>query len=71
LYRKSKKEAKKLERKSIIKERPPKSSKYILRYGKSLKEIANIFRVSTTTIYNWLGDPKKREWLEEKLNENN
>lgn len=71
MSRKLKKETKELERRNVIKERPPQSSKYILKYGKSLKEIAKRFKVSTTTIYNWLGDPKKREWLEEKLKENN
>jgi len=58
-----------LERGNIDKERPPKSSKYILKYGKSLREIAKIFGVSKSTIFNWLNDPKKRAWLEEKLKE--
>ena len=59
---------KELERKDIIKERP---TKYILKYGKSLKEIANIFGVSLATIHVWLNNPKKREWLENKLKEEN
>jgi len=56
-----------LKTKDIIKERP---SRYILRYGKSLKDIAKIFNVSLTTIHNWQKDPEKRKWLEEKLKEN-
>jgi len=57
---------KELRRKDIIKERP---TKYILKYGKSLKEIANIFGVSLATIHVWLKNPKKREWVENKLRE--
>lgn len=53
-----------MKEKDIIKERP---SKYILRYGKSLKEIAAMFGVSLATIHTWLNNPKKREWLEKKL----
>ncbi|GAJ19229.1 unnamed protein product, partial [marine sediment metagenome] len=53
-----------MERKDIIKERPPKTSKYILKYGKPLKEIAAMFGVSLATIHTWLNNPKKREWLE-------
>lgn len=57
-----------LKRKDIIEERP---TKYILKYGKSLKEIANIFGVSLATVHVWLKNPKKREWLENKLRERN
>ena len=53
-----------MERKNIIKERP---SKYVLKYGKPLKEIAAMFGVSLATIHTWLNNPKKREWLEKKL----
>ena len=55
--------------KDIIKERPPKTSKYVLKYGKSLKEIAAMFGVSLATIHIWLNNPIKREWLEQKLKE--
>jgi len=57
-----------LETKNIIKERP---SKYILRYGMPLKDIAKKFGVSLTTIHNWQNDPEKKKWLEDKLKENN
>ena len=56
-----------MERKDIIKERPPKTSKYVLKYGKPLKEIAAMFGVSLATIHAWLNNSKKREWLEKKL----
>lgn len=52
--------------KDIINERP---SKYVLKYGKSLKEIAGMFGVSLATIHTWLNDPEKRKWLEQKLKE--
>lgn len=55
-----------MKKKDIIKERP---SKYILKYGKSLKEIATIFGVSLSTIHTWLKHPEKRKWLEQKLKE--
>jgi len=48
----------------IIKERP---SKYVLKYGRKLKEIAKIFGVSKATIHNWLKNDKKREWMENIL----
>lgn len=55
-----------MEEKNIIKQRP---SKYVLRYGKSLKEIAAIFGVSLSTIHVWFKIPAKRKWLEGKLKE--
>ena len=55
-----------MKEKDIIKERP---SKYVLRYGKSLKQIANLFGVSLVTIHNWFKNPKKKKWLEQKLKE--
>jgi len=55
-----------LETKDIIKERP---SKYILRYGMPLKDIAKKFGVSLTTIHNWQNNPEKKKWLEDKLKE--
>ena len=55
-----------LEEKNIIKERP---NKYILLYGKSLKDIANYFGVSEATIHNWLRNPKKKKWMDNKLKE--
>ena len=69
MIRKLKKETKELERRNIIKERPPKTSKYIRICGKSLREIAAIFDVSKTSVHNWLHDPVKKKWLEEKLRE--
>lgn len=50
----------------IVKERP---NKYILLYGKSLKEIADYFGVSNATIHNWLRNPKKKKWMDNKLKE--
>jgi len=47
-----------------IKERP---NKYILKYGKSLYDIAKIFGVSTATIHNWMKNEKKKEWMESIL----
>jgi len=58
-----------LERRDIIRERPPKSSKYVLKYGRTLRELAIKFDVSKSTIFNWLNDPEKRRWLEQKLRE--
>ncbi len=58
-----------MERKNIITERPLIQSKYVLRYGRSLKELAKIFGVSLSTVYNWLNNPYKRNWLEQKLQE--
>jgi len=52
--------------KDIVKERP---NKYILMYGKSLRDIANYFGVSKATIHNWLRNPKKKKWLDDKLKE--
>jgi len=57
-----------LKGKGTIKERP---SKYILKYGMQLKEIAAIFGVSLATIHNWFNDPEKKKWMEDKLKENN
>lgn len=50
----------------ITKQRP---TKFVLKYGKSLKELAAIFDVSTTTIFNWLGNPEKKAWMDSKLKE--
>jgi transposase len=55
-----------LKEKDIVKERP---NKYILLYGKSLEDIANYFGVSKATIHNWLRNPKKKKWLDDKLRE--
>jgi len=52
--------------KDIVKERP---NKYILMYGKSLRDIANYFGVSKATIHNWLRNPNKKKWLDDKLKE--
>lgn len=53
-----------MDKSRIIKERP---SKYILKYGKSLENIAKIFGVCEATIYNWLKNDKKKEWMENIL----
>jgi len=53
-----------MEKTKVIKEKP---SKYILEYGRSLKDIAKIFGVCEVTIFNWLKNEKKKEWLENKL----
>ena len=42
--------------------------KYNLICNMSVKEISKIFGVCTGTIYYWLKNPKKREWLKEQLN---
>jgi len=60
------KETTEMKEKDIIKQRP---SKFVLKYGKSLKEIAAIFGVSTTTILTWLNNPDKQKWVEKKLKE--
>ena len=52
----------------IISKRP---NKYVLKYGKSLNEITKIFGVSKATIINWQKNEEKREWMEQKLRENN
>lgn len=53
-----------MEKSRVIKERP---SKYILKYGRSLEDLAKIFGVCEATIYNWLKDEKKKTWLESIL----
>jgi transposase len=47
-----------------VKARP---TKYVLKYERSLKEIAEIFGVTRATIYNWVKNDKKRAWMEEVL----
>jgi len=47
-----------------IRERP---NKYILKYGRSLKQIAAIFGVSSATIHNWNKNPAKLAWMESLL----
>ena len=47
-----------------IKVRP---TKYVLKYGRTLKEIAKIFGVSIATIHNWNKELKKKAWMEEIL----
>lgn len=49
----------------VIEKRP---NKYMLKYGKSLTDIAKIFGVSRATIHNWNKDKKKKEWMESILN---
>lgn len=58
-----------MEEKNITKRRPHSTSKYYLKYGMTLAEIARRFEVTTTTICNWLDDSRKREWLENELKE--
>ena len=53
-----------MEKAKQVKERP---NKYILKYGKSLKQIAAIFGVSTATIHNWNKIPEKLAWMESIL----
>lgn len=56
-------------RENIIKKRPHGTSKHYLKYGLTLREIAKKFGVSTTTVYSWLNDKRKCEWLEGQLEE--
>ncbi|MBA7589222.1 hypothetical protein ES708_31303 [subsurface metagenome] len=56
-----------MEKRNIITERP---SKYVLLYGIPLKDIAKKFGVSLSTMHNWLNDPDKRKWVEQKLKDN-
>lgn len=53
-----------MEKIKVITERP---NKYILLYGKSLNDIAEYFGVSKATIHNWLRNPKKKKWMDDKL----
>ena len=53
-----------MEKSRVIKERP---SKYILKYGRKLEDIAKIFGVCEATIFNWLKNEKKKEWMEKIL----
>lgn len=43
------------------------TSKYIRKYGMTLKQIASKFDVAVSTIHYWLNDPEKRDWLEKKV----
>jgi len=51
-----------------IKQVEARPTKYVLKYGKTLKEIAKIFGVSLATIHNWNKVPAKKTWMEEILN---
>jgi len=51
-------------KKPLITKRP---NKYMLKYGRSLKDIAKIFGVTRATIHNWNKSEKKKEWMEEIL----
>lgn len=53
-----------LKKKGIIKERP---NKYVLKYGKSITEIADIFGVSNSTVSEWDSDEEKSKWLKKRL----
>ena len=55
-----------MKKERIIKERP---NKYILKYGKSITEIADIFGVGNSTVTEWDKDEEKSEWLKKKLEE--
>ena len=48
----------------VIKERP---NKFVLKYGRTIDNIAMLFGVSKATIYNWLKNEKKKEWMENLL----
>ena len=56
----------KLKKQGIIKESP---NKYMLKYGKSITEIASIFGRSNSTISEWDSDKEKSEWLKKRLEE--
>ena len=43
------------------------TSKYIRKYGMTLKQIASKFDVAISTAHYWLKDPEKRIWLEKQL----
>lgn len=43
------------------------TSKYIRKYGMTLKQIANKFGTAISTIHYWLKDAEKRDWLEKQL----
>jgi len=53
-----------MEKIKVIKKRP---NKYILKYDRSLTEIAKIFGVSRATIHNWNKIEEKRKWMESIL----
>lgn len=50
----------------LINERP---LRYVLKYGKSIKEIAKIFGVCNATVTKWDKDKEKSLWLKNKLEE--
>ena len=47
------------------------TTKYNIIYGMTIKEIAKKFGVTIHSVYYWLKNPKKKEWLEKKLSEEN
>ena len=51
---------------NTIKDRP---NKYVLKYGKSITEIAGIFGVSNSTVSEWDSDKEKSKWLKKRLEE--
>ena len=55
-----------LKKQDTIKERP---TKYTLKYGKSLTEIADIFGVGNSTVSEWDSDKEKSKWLKKRLEE--
>jgi len=55
-----------MEKIGIVNKRP---NRYILKYGKSLDEIARIFGVTRATIHNWNKIPEKKAWMEKILKE--
>ncbi len=56
----------KLKKESKIKDRP---NKYVLKYGKSITEIAEIFGTSNSTVTEWDKDVDKSNWLKKRLKE--
>jgi len=50
----------------LITERP---NKYVLKYGKSITEIASIFGVGNSTVTEWDKDKEKSTWLKKRLEE--
>ena len=50
-----------------IKGRP---TKYGIKYGMTLKQIAEIFGVTITTVHHWIHkNPEKKAWMEKQLKE--
>ena len=55
-----------MKKQDTIKERP---TKYTLKYGKGITEIAGIFGVSNSTVSEWDSDKEKSKWLKKRFEE--